>query len=158
MAKFKKAFHKFAANEQAKQAKRQDALVWGKGFIKACKWFFKQGKKQVQLVPFQEEITYRATGLVLGITWEGVEGTYPMTSHNFENIQDVLITCETKLKLNSLTGTADFQKQLGAILAITKSTTIQVNGKPFINTEVSIEYVGDLTVEQMGLLDNEFNF
>ena len=110
------------------------------------------------------EVTYRAKGLVLGITWEGIEGIYPSARMNGVHLECLgvreLLSKATSYLQDSigLTGTGDFSKQLGAILIITKSTTIQVNGKPFVNTEVSRELIGELSTEQMELLDEEMGW
>lgn len=119
--------------------------------------FPKSNRKEV-------EVTYSAKGLVLGITWEGVEGTYPLQAFNKVSTKENLVGCyELTLQgkhpnHKSLTGTGDFIKQLGAVLVITKQTTLMVNDKPFVNTEVSREFIGDLTEEQMEELDNEMDW
>lgn len=224
MATFKKLQDKFATKEQSK---RQDVLVWDKSFWKACKWFYKKGKKEAKVVttfpkcywqPIEElteghgevlgrcgnefslilketctfnagnrtsivsvetgeefeakefmviplsnktevEVAYSAKGLVLGVTWEGFEGTYPLRQvASCGSRSELQVVLDTFLQANALTGTGDFSKQLGAILVITKETTIMVDDKPFDNTEVSREFIGDLTAEQMELLDEAMNW
>lgn len=153
---FKKAQNQFATKEQAK---RQDILVWSKEFWRACKWFYKQGSKQAKVAPLKEKATYSAKGLVLGLTWEGVEGMLPLRQITPCGSRSKLqVILDTFLQEQALTGTGDFSKQLGAILVITKQTTIIVNDKPFVNTEVSREFIGDLSAEQMELLDNEMDW
>jgi len=106
------------------------------------------------MVTFEEEITYSATGLVFGITWEGVEGTLPSKEYRgFDTDRKLIVQAELDCVKSALTSTGDFSKQLGAILVITKSTTIQVNGKPFVNTEVSREFIGNLTEGQIERLE-----
>ena len=222
MTAFKKLKNKFATIQNNRDD-RLDVWVGSKEFWKACKWFYKQGKKGQQVIrvpamqnsywqPIKEltdsqglvlgrcgnefslieqetamydtgldvvrwskethepfdarefmviplsnrtevEVTYSAKGLVLGITWEGAEGTYPLRQvASCGSRSELQVVLDTFLQTNALTGTGDFSKQLGAILVITKSTTIMVNGKPFVNTEVSREFIGELSAEQMDLL------
>ena len=103
--------------------------------------------------------TFSAKGLVLGLTWEDVEGIYPLRQvsvcYNRDSLQAVL---DTFLQVDTLTETGNFKTELGAILAITTITTLEVQGYLFTNEDVSIEYIGDLTAEQMERLDDEMSW
>jgi hypothetical protein len=105
---------------------------------------------------YPESETFSATGFVLGTTWEG----YETILHIREDIdafdcdgtlQDTLLN---GLQSCTLTGTGDFQFQIGALVAIATTTTVSIQGHLFTNVSESIEFIGELTDEQKETLSS----
>ena len=105
-----------------------------------------------------EKFSYDSTGLVFGIFWGGGRGSYPARQLTAETLEDLV-----KQAIDGLNGSLDsrmgFERLLGAVLFITKKTTITMNEKPFYNKE-SLEpvFIGELTDEEKDFLIEQANY
>ena len=99
-----------------------------------------------------EKISYDSKGLVFGRLWGGAKGSYPARQLHAETLEDLV-----KQAIDGLNGSLDsgmgYERLLGAVLFITKKTTITVSEKPFCNKE-SLEpvFIGELTDEEKDFL------
>ena len=99
-----------------------------------------------------EKFSYDSTGLVFGNFWGGGRGSYPARQLHAETLEDLV-----KQAIDGLNGSLDsgmgYERLLGAVLFITKKTTITMNEKSFCNKE-SLEpvFIGELTDEQKEFL------
>jgi hypothetical protein len=100
--------------------------------------------------------TFSVTGFVLGTTWEGYETILPIREDIdvFYQLETFIAILTKNLNANNLTGTGDFQKELGAIVAIATTTTVAIQGHLFTNVSESIEFIGELTDEQKETLSS----
>lgn len=101
--------------------------------------------------PLKETQTFKATGIVLGNLWMGGTGSYPakpLEGYSRENIIDQVKTLLDRTSPATLTGTGDFDGEIGVILNIETTTHIEYNGKDFYAKESEILTIGDLTDEQ----------
>ena len=99
-----------------------------------------------------EKFSYDSTGLVFGNFWGGGSGSYKARSLHAETLEDLL-----KQATDGLDGSLDsgmgFESLIGAMLDITKTTTIIVNEKLFSNEEpLEPVFIGELTDEQKEFL------
>jgi len=94
---------------------------------------------------------FESTGLVYGYLWGGGEGAYPARKLEANKKEDLL-----KLANEGLDGSLDsgmgYESLIGAILEIKTITTVHIKGKPFINKETDIEFIGELTEKQQEFL------
>jgi hypothetical protein len=106
--------------------------------------------------------TFSATGLVLGVTWEDFETTYPSKgAEAFPTCCDyksILTAYINMLARQDLCKNGDFQIQLGALVCIKTTTTVDIQGHFFTNVVETIEYIGELTDEQKELLLHRSNY
>ena len=99
-----------------------------------------------------EKFSYDSTGLVFGNLWGGGRGSYPARQLHAETLEDLV-----KQAIDGLNGSLDsgmgFERLLGAVLFITKKTTITVSEKPFCNEEnLEPVFIGELTDEEKEFL------
>ena len=95
--------------------------------------------------------SFKSEGLVYGNYWGGGQGAYSATKLEGKTKEEILKQAVEGLD-GSLDGGMGFENLLGALLLITKITTIVVNGKTFTNEEIEEEFVGNLTEEQEDFL------
>jgi len=93
--------------------------------------------------------TFSATGYVLGIGWDGYSGTLPTKEFTSEiSLRSLLSQLNINLSIGDLIGMGDFQSQLGAIMLVSTTTTVAIQGHLFTNISESIEFIGELAEEQ----------
>lgn len=105
-----------------------------------------------------EKFSYDSTGLVFGNFWGGGKGSYPARQLHAETLEDLV-----KQAIDGLNGSLDsgmgYESLIGAMLFVTKTTTIMAKQKPFIHKEVlSTVFVGDLTDDQKDFLIEQANY
>jgi hypothetical protein len=90
-------------------------------------------------------------GYVLGNYWGGGQGAYSARVLTADTKEELIK--EATIGLNgSLDGGMGFESLIGALLIITKITTIIYDDKPFTNEEIEEEFIGDLTETQQDFL------
>lgn len=99
-----------------------------------------------------EKFSYDSTGLVFGVLWGGGRGSYPARQLHAETLEDLIAQANEGLD-GSLDSGMGFERLLGAVLFITKKTTITMNEKPFCNEEnLEPVFIGELTDDQKEFL------
>lgn len=105
-----------------------------------------------------EKFSFDSTGVVLGNLWGGGKGSYPARQLTSETLEDLIKQANKGLD-GSLDGGMGFESLIGAVLFVTKTTTIMVNEKPFSNKEyLSPVFVGSLTDEEKEFLFEQSNY
>ena len=104
------------------------------------------------------KFSFDSTGLVSGISWAGGRGSYPARQLHAETLEDLV-----KQAIDGLNGSLDsgmgYESLIGAMLDITKTTTIIVNVKPFCNEEnLEPGFIGELTDEVKEVLFEQANY
>lgn len=93
------------------------------------------------------------TGTVLGNLWMGGVGGYPMQPISAPTRKKAMDMATKRLEMNKLTGTGDFNGEIGALLRIKCITTRVIDGKEFTNSEVEpIQFIGEVSDEQADYL------
>lgn len=100
----------------------------------------------------EEKFSYDSTGLVFGNFWGGGRGSYPARKLHAETLEDLV-----KQAIDGLNGSLDsgmgYESLIGAMLFVTKTTTIMAKKKPFSNEEnLEPVFIGELTDEQKEFL------
>lgn len=95
---------------------------------------------------------YKANGYVLGNHWGGGEGAYPTITLEADTLDEVLAKCNDALEDGSLDSGMGFERLIGAIINVTKITTIVFEDKDFINKEIESHFIGELTDYQAEFL------
>jgi hypothetical protein len=98
-----------------------------------------------------ETVKYRSSGLVFGNYWGGGRGSYPAVKLSADTKEE-LIKKATEGLDGSLDSGMGYESLIGALLNITKITTITYNGKEFTNEETEEEFIGELTEEDQDFL------
>ena len=96
--------------------------------------------------------SYRSTGYVLGNYWGGGQGFYPARKFEADTKEELLRMNLEALADGSLDSGMGYEKLLGAALEICTITTVEIEGKEFVNKEYEDEIIGDMTEEQTDFL------
>ena len=97
-------------------------------------------------------VKYIATGLVYGNYWGGGKGAYASRILKSDTKEDI-IEQATKGLDGSLDGGMGYESLIGALLNIACITTVIIDGKEFENIEYELEFIGDLSEEDMDFLE-----
>lgn len=97
------------------------------------------------------KIKYKSTGLVYGNHWGGGQGAFSARRLEANTKEELLKQAEEGLD-GSLDDGMGYESLIGAMLNITKFTTVEIDGKEFVNKEYETEFVGELTEEQIDFL------
>jgi hypothetical protein len=46
-----------------------------------------------------------------------------------------------------------FESLVGAVLSVTKETVVEIEGDEYVNEKLSLDYIGDMTEEQISFLE-----
>jgi hypothetical protein len=101
--------------------------------------------------------TFSASGFVYGYFWGGGEGAYPMRHITANSLDELLTKANNGISDGSLDSGMGFESLAGAMMLIKEETKTFIEGKPYINTEYSVEFIGELNDEQLDFL-NEIDF
>lgn len=93
----------------------------------------------------KQKISYSATGLVFGNYWGGGKGAYKAQSVEAKTKKAIITKATKMLKDGTLDSGMGYESLIGAMLYITKTTVIDVKGKPFTNKESEVEFIGELS-------------
>jgi len=99
---------------------------------------------------YKKKINYTATGLVYGKYWGGGKGAYKAIQLTGK-IKNVMLKNASK-DLDALDDGMGYEKVLGAIYNIEKTTAIEINKKEYTNREYETVFLGNLTEEQQDFL------
>lgn len=103
-----------------------------------------------------ERVKYKSRGLVYGNYWGGGKGAYKARYLEADTKEELIEEANKGLD-GSLDSGMGYESLIGAMLEICKITTIEIDGREFINEEYEIESVGNLTEdEEEFLLSNLF--
>ena len=96
--------------------------------------------------------SFKSKGLVYGNFWGGGQGAYKAEKLEAKTKKELLEQATKELADGTLDSGMGFESLIGALLLITKITTIVFKGQKFTNEEVEEEFIGDLTEEQQDFL------
>ena len=95
---------------------------------------------------------FNITGQVLGNLWMGGRAAYPMKKISAPTRAKALKMANDLLKANKLTGTGDFNGEIGALLQIECVTTRMIGGKLFTHSETGEFTIGEMTEKEEDFL------
>lgn len=98
-------------------------------------------------------IKFRATGFVLGAYWGGGAGGYPTISFEADTKEALLEKAKVALENGSIDSGMGFESLVGAVLSVTQETVIEFEGEEYVNEKYSLDYIGDMTEEQISFLE-----
>ena len=98
------------------------------------------------------KITYSATGHVLGHFWGGGIGAYGSKKITSDTKEELLDKAKKMLDDGSLDSGMGYESLIGACIEITCKTVVEIDGKDFVNKEYEVEFIGNLTEEQIDFL------
>jgi hypothetical protein len=101
----------------------------------------------------EKTIRFRATGFVLGAYWGGGAGAYPTISFEADSKEALLEQANVALANGSIDSGMGFESLVGAVLTVTKETVIEFEGDEYVNEKLSLDYIGDMTEEQISFLE-----
>ena len=103
-------------------------------------------------------VVFTSRGLVFGNYWGGGKGAYSAEKLSADTKEELIEEATKKLEDGSLDSGMGYESLIGALLYITKTTTIIHKGKSFVNKETEDEFIGDLTEsDQDFLIECDFN-
>lgn len=100
----------------------------------------------------EKTVTYIAGGVVLGNLFGGGTGAYKTKTIRGNSEEEILEKAKVALENGSLDGGMGFESLIGGFLDITCETSIEIDGKEFVNQEISSAWIGTLSDEQMDFL------
>lgn len=103
-------------------------------------------KNQIQ----QEE--FKARGHVYGEYWGGGKGVYAAKILTGTSMEEIIKAAKEGVDKNSLDDGMGFKEILGALLEVTKTKSIEIDGEVYYNTSTELIVVGDLTKERIEFL------
>ena len=92
----------------------------------------------------ETKTTFTATGVVLGNYWGGGKGAYAARTLSANSEEELIKLAEQGIKDGSLDSGMGYQSLVGAALTITKTTRVEIDGKPFFNREHNDVLIGEL--------------
>ena len=95
---------------------------------------------------------YTATGIVYGKNWGGGFGAYPARKIEAKTKAGLLSEAKKLLKSGGLDSGMGFESLKGAVLDITETENILINGKEFNRMETETEFIGDLSETEQDFL------
>ena len=99
-----------------------------------------------------ETVKFKSEGIVLGYLWGGGKGAYPAHKLSADTKEEILNKANSALFDGSLDSGMGYESLIGALLFITKITTIEIDGKPFTNKETEDEFIGELSEDEQDFL------
>ena len=99
----------------------------------------------------KKKVSYSSTGLVYGTFWGGGEGAYGARELQADTKKDLIKQANDGLD-GSLDSGMGFERLIGALLNVEKTTTIVVDGKLFHAADCDIAFIGKLTRKQKEFL------
>ena len=103
-------------------------------------------------------IKYVSEGIVYGNFWGGGKGSYAAEKLGAATKEILLKEANEMLKTGGLDSGMGYESLIGALLSITKITTKVIQGKSYTNKETELEFIGDLTEEEMEFLENCYGY
>lgn len=105
----------------------------------------------------EKQVEFKSQGTVLGNYWGGGQGSYS-AKHFFASSKEELIELNKKaLADGSLDSGMGYESLIGARLVITRVTTVIIEEKLYTNSEIEIEFIGELDDNQMNFLDGLYD-
>ncbi len=95
---------------------------------------------------------YTSIGLVYGNYWGGGEGGYAARRLSADTKEELLELAKKGVEDGSLDSGMGYKRVLGALLGITETETIVIDGKEFHHDTSISEFVGELTEKQQDFL------
>jgi len=101
--------------------------------------------------------SFEAKGLVYGFLRSGQLGAYPTKTIVAGTREELLKLAGEKLQDGSIDAGMGFESLEGALLNITETTAVKIDGKVFYNENIEQEFIGNLTEEEKDFLsDTDF--
>jgi hypothetical protein len=101
---------------------------------------------------------FSSRGLVYGNYWGGGKGAFASKKlKGFTSKEELIKRAEEMLKDGSLDGGMGYESLIGAGLIIEKVKSIQVEEEEYTNYSEEIEYIGNMTPEEIEFLENHLN-
>ena len=97
----------------------------------------------------KKRVSYTATGLVLGNTWGGGRGAYATIPLQSDTKEELLAEANKLLVEGRLDNGMGFESLVGAVLSVTKQTSIEFEGDEYVNEKYEIEVIGTLSEDEI---------
>jgi hypothetical protein len=100
-------------------------------------------------------VKFKGTGFVLGNYW-GNRCTSAWATISFEADTKEALLEQAKVALNngSIDSGMGFESLIGAVLSIKQETSIDIEGDEYVNEKLSLDFIGEMTNEQIEFLEN----
>ena len=94
---------------------------------------------------------WKSEGIVFGNYWGGGRGSYAARKLYSDTKEELIEQANAGLD-GSLDAGMGYESLIGALLNITKVTTVVIDDKYFVNKESELEFIGELTEEDQDFL------
>ena len=96
--------------------------------------------------------TYTASGLVYGLYWGGGSGSYPSINFYGETLEEVELKANKALEDGSIDSGMGFESIKMALLYVTTTTFVEIEGHTFSHEEETTLMIGDITEDVIAFL------
>jgi hypothetical protein len=105
----------------------------------------------------EKQIEFKSRGTVLGNYWGGGQGSYSARTFFASSKEELIELNKKALADGSLDSGMGYESLIGARLVITTTTTINIEEKPYTNSEIEIEFIGELDDDQINFLEGLYD-
>lgn len=97
---------------------------------------------------------YQARGYVYGYYWGGGAGAYPSKLIQADTIEELREKIEDGIEKGWLDSGMGYESLIGAIMYITCTEIMIIDGKDWFHKDESLEFFGKLSDQQCDILEN----
>jgi len=99
-------------------------------------------------------IKFKGIGFVLGNYWGEESGAYPTIYFEADTREALLAEAKVALDNGSIVSGMGFESLIGAVLSIKQETSIEIDDDEYVNEKLYLEFIGEMTNEQIEFLEN----
>ena len=103
-----------------------------------------------------KKVEYKSNGVVFGNYWGGGKGAYKARSLEADTLETLLALNEQGIADGSLDAGMGYESLIGGFIEVTTTTTIDIEGKPFVNEECENHWIGNISEEDADFVEDCF--
>lgn len=107
----------------------------------------------MKLQQFETTEQVIAKGIIYGNCWGGGSGSYPSINFYGETLEEVELAANKALEDGSIDSGMGFESIKMALLYVTTTTSIEIEGHTFIHEEETTLMIGDITEDVIAFLN-----
>jgi len=96
----------------------------------------------------KEKTHYHAEGIVFGNFWGGGRGYYPAERYREDNFSEMKEIIKEDFEKGALDSGMGYESLVGALMFVTKVSTIEYEGKEYVNESTRKMWLGEIDKEK----------
>ena len=106
----------------------------------------------------KERVVYTANGIVVGNLWGGGKGYYPARKYRAKTLSELKKEINSDFKSGGLDSGMGYESLTGALMYVTKHTTIKHGKKDFTNTTTNRMWIGKINKREADKIVMEYSY